>query len=331
MTLKRWSKLLWLFVGIHSGLSTAVAGLTPCTGRLINPVTDICWECLLPITIGSTPVMIGTNPDTVNPPNTFCSCGDFPFPEMGISVGYWEPMELIDVTRSPYCLVNLGGVSLWESMNDGAVAVDDPNNNTGFFYVHAYHFPIMQMLGFPSPRCADSGAPMLTYLSELDPTWNNEELALILFPESLLFNNLLMQAACGVDALSASIRLPNDELFWCAGAQGTMYPLTGFVGEYIGGVQGTVLLSERLIYRLHRLGLMSDSSIGDLCRDHTTLTLPKSRYRYQMINPIPTVTTKGCQPFGRTTMLWGSLLEPPISTENYGYLIFRKRNCCLTE
>ena len=105
--------------------------------------------------------------------------------------------------------------------------------------------------------------------------------------------------------ISASTWLPNDELFWCAGAQGTMYPLTGSVGEYIGGVQGTVLLSERLIYKLHRLGLMADSSIGDLCSAHTTMTLPKSRYRYQMINPIPTVTPNGCQPFGRTTMLWG--------------------------
>ena len=218
-----------------------------------------------------------------------------------------------------------------ESPNDGAVAVDDPNENTGFFYVHAYHFPIMQMLGVQSPRCADSGAPMLTYFSELDPTWEDETLALILFPESLLFNNLPMQAACSVDALSASPWLPNDELFWCAGAQGTMYPLTGSVGEYIGGVQGTVLLSERLIYKLHRLGLMADSSIGDLCSAHTTTTLPKSRYRYQMINPIPTVTPNGCQPFGRTTMLWGSMLEPPISTENYGYLIFRKSNCCFID
>lgn len=329
--MKRRLLFLSLFIGFVYPIITVFAAITPCTGRLINPATDICWDCLLPITIGSTPVMTGVNPDTVNPPNTICTCGSFPFPEVGISVGYWEPMELIDVTRSPYCLVNLGGIPLMESPNDGSVSVDDPNVNTGFFYVHAYHFPIMQMLGVQSPRCADSGVPTLTYLSELDPTWEDETLALVLFPETLLFDNLPMQAACSVDALSASTWLPNDELFWCAGAQGTMYPLTGSVGEYIGGVQGTVLLSERLIYKLHRLGLMADSSIGDLCSAHTTMTLPKSRYRYQMINPIPTVMPSGCQPFGRTTMLWGSLLEPPISTENYGYLIFRKRNCCMTE
>lgn len=318
-----------ILISILQAISTvSLASLTPCTGRPINPATDICWDCLLPITIGSTPVVTGTNPDTTNPPNTLCSCGDSIIPSVGVAVGYWEPMELIDVTRSPYCLVNLGGVKLMDNAEDGAVAVDNPNENTGFFYVHAYHFPIMQMLGVPAPSCADSGSMSLTYLSELDPTWTDENLALTLFPETTLFNNLPMQAACSADAVSASTYLPIDSLYWCAGAQGGMYPQTGDVGEYIGGVQGSVLLSERLIYRFHRLGLMQDSSATNLCTETTQPILPKSRYRYQMINPTPTITPGGCQPFGRTTMPWGSLLESPVSTENYGYLIFRKRNCC---
>ena len=112
--MKRLWILLSLIIGMSCPIAVAVAGLTPCTGRLINPVTDICWDCLLPITIGSTPFMTGTNPDTVNPADTFCTCGGDLFPEIGIAVGYWEPMELIDVTRSPYCLVNLGGIPLME-------------------------------------------------------------------------------------------------------------------------------------------------------------------------------------------------------------------------
>ena len=51
--------LLSLIVGMSFPIGIAVAGLTPCTGRLINPVTDICWDCLLPITIGSTPFYDG--------------------------------------------------------------------------------------------------------------------------------------------------------------------------------------------------------------------------------------------------------------------------------
>lgn len=317
-----WMWGLWLFPAITWG------SLTPCTGHLINPVTDICWDCLLPITIGSTPIVTGVNPDTPNPANSICICSGDPFPKIGTAIGYWEPMELLDVTRSPYCLVNLGGVKLMDNAEDGAVAIDEPNENTGFFYVHAYHFPIMQYLGVPMPACADSGAPVLEYLSELDPTWGNETLALILFPETILFDNVFMQLACAADALSASTWLPNDELFWCAGAQGTMYPVTGFIGEFIGGVQASVLVSERLIFKLHRLGLMKDSSAANVCTETIDLTLPKSRYRYQMTNPIPTVNPTGCQPFGRTTMFWGALLESPISQENYGYLIWRKRNCC---
>ena len=35
-----------------SSLATA-AGMATCTGKFPNPLTDICWSCLLPITIGS--------------------------------------------------------------------------------------------------------------------------------------------------------------------------------------------------------------------------------------------------------------------------------------
>ena len=34
-----------------SSLATA-AGMATCTGKFPNPLTDICWSCLLPITIG---------------------------------------------------------------------------------------------------------------------------------------------------------------------------------------------------------------------------------------------------------------------------------------
>ena len=36
--------------------STAMASV-PCSGRFVNPISDVCWSCLLPISIG--PVKIG--------------------------------------------------------------------------------------------------------------------------------------------------------------------------------------------------------------------------------------------------------------------------------
>ena len=32
--------------------ATADAGPGKCTGSFVNPITDICWSCLFPISIG---------------------------------------------------------------------------------------------------------------------------------------------------------------------------------------------------------------------------------------------------------------------------------------
>jgi len=35
-----------------------------------------------------------------------------------------------------------------------------------------------------------------------------------------------------------------------------------------------------------------------------------------------------CQPFGRTTMVWGAGKEFPVRGEDFAFMLFRKRNCC---
>ena len=44
---------LWL-LALLSG--PAAAGPT-CHGRFMNPITDICWSCLFPLTIGSVSIL----------------------------------------------------------------------------------------------------------------------------------------------------------------------------------------------------------------------------------------------------------------------------------
>ena len=56
--------------------STAMASV-PCSGRFVNPISDVCWSCLLPISIG--PVKIGggvvpSKRDTDNPASPLCVC-----------------------------------------------------------------------------------------------------------------------------------------------------------------------------------------------------------------------------------------------------------------
>ena len=39
-----------------------------CTGRMINPITDLCWDCIFPISIGAIeiPTSSHSRPDTEN-------------------------------------------------------------------------------------------------------------------------------------------------------------------------------------------------------------------------------------------------------------------------
>ena len=67
----------------------------------------------------------------------------------------------------------------------------------------------------------------MLYVSELDPTWNNDELAFFTNPEASLVATPVAQAACPADAVASTARHPIDKLFWCAGSWGFIYPLSG--------------------------------------------------------------------------------------------------------
>lgn len=48
-----------------------------CQGRFINPISDICWSCLMPISIGSFNIGKSSEPkkrDTKNPSAPICMC-----------------------------------------------------------------------------------------------------------------------------------------------------------------------------------------------------------------------------------------------------------------
>jgi conjugal transfer pilus assembly protein TraU len=317
---------LFLFTNLSHANST-------CHGNFVNPITDICWSCLFPISIGSAGVIKGSVPDTKNPQSPLCACGS-PIPRVGLSVGFWEPVILVDVTRHPFCLVNLGGVSLpmGSSFHTGGVETAEGNDTHSFYYVHWYIYPLLNWLKLVDDlACAQGGDLDIPYLTELDPTWRDDELHFLTDPEALLFANPIAQIACTADSAKATFSTAIDSLFWCAGAQGSMYPLTGWVQEHVSGAQASVLLAERLAFKMHRLGIAWDSVGEDgpaLCSTYPSAILPKSRYRYQMVNPLPTTGQTGCHPFGAGTFTWEAFHQYPFKGEDYGYLIWRKRNCC---
>ena len=52
-----------------------------CVGRFVNPISDICWSCIFPITIGGMRVS-ASGEDTENLREILCACST-PFPRRG--------------------------------------------------------------------------------------------------------------------------------------------------------------------------------------------------------------------------------------------------------
>lgn len=305
----------------------------PCVGRFVNPVTDICWSCLFPITIGGISVVPGDKEDTDNPGNPICTCTT-PFPRVGINVGFWEPVRLVDVTRTPFCFVNLGGAKLSPSfqVGQGAVESDEAGSESSSYHVHWYVYPVLYILNLLMDfLCLESSGLDVGYVTELDPLWQNDELTFILNPEAILFANPIAQAACAADCVAASSGFPLNPLFWCGGCQGSLYPLNGRIQNHIGGVQASLLATERMTYKLHRMGLLWGSiGVEGLCGKYPMPIMKKSQYKSQSVYPIP--STSGslcCNPYGRTTTLYEMGREFPIKGEDFGWMIWRKRSCCV--
>lgn len=303
-----------------------------CAGHFINPITDICWSCLFPISIGDATVVGGDNPDTANPSSPIQVCPMAIGWRVGLAIGYWEPFATVDVTRSPYCLVNLGGIKLNIAYGDTHGATESAQSGTtgAFYQVHWYKYPLIYWLNLiTSVGCLEGGDYDIGYVSELDPMWHDDELSFLVNPEDAIFSNPITQLSCVADATSALTGSAINQLFWCMGSQGSTYPLTGSVSAEYSPFQNSVLLAERMDFKLHLEGLIKDSQSENVAVCHQTYMpiMPKNRYRYEMENMIP--DSNSCHPFGHSVTTWQMGKITPADKGNYGYLIWRKRNCTI--
>lgn len=312
------------------------AATATCTGKFPNPITDICWTCILPISIGAARIGdIGGQEDIANPSNPICSCGVNP--PIGLSIGFWEPARHVEVVRKPFCLTSLGGVSLDPGIpapeHSRFTRADGSGDAGSFYQAHFYANPVLYWLevlaDFP---CLEQGSFDLAYLTEVDPLWNDDELTLLLNPEAVLFANPIAIAACAADCVAASVGFGIKELFWCSGCQGSTYPVDGHVPYHLGGVRTASLIAQRLTYKMHRqLVTWGYHGASALCGPYFLPLMDKTAYKTQLTFPIPNTmkeSGKCCQPFGRTTITWGAGKEFPVGGEDFAFMLFRKRNCC---
>ena len=306
-----------------------------CNARFLNPITEVCWDCIFPISVGGLSMNLGTSrPDTRNPGFPLCVCPAFPIPRVGLAIGIWEPARLVDVSNETGCFSNLGfdvDFGLFSRGKTSAIASDGSDKGSKW-HVHYYYYPLISMLGTTiDALCLETTAFDLAWMSELDPLWMDAELSLLLNPEALLFANPIAQGACAADcAVASSGNLPLDSLFWCDGCSGALYPVTGDANNHIGGVQATSVVSAKLLSRMHRMLLARNtSSPTALCSPQLAPIIPKSQYRRQITRPFPATSGRyACAPIGASTQFYDRYKEIPYIGESFGYLFWRKRNCC---
>lgn len=353
-------RLRVLAAGALLGLSAgASAGTCPGSNAIATIVAGTCWECLLPVSIGtiSVPNSSFAYPDSLNPGGTiacYCQIGIFPY--VGAEFGWWEPGYLVDVVREKGCAIGLNGTKIDLDTGGGGSAgalysalrkqgvhnpQTDDNSHDSWYNAHIYQNYVASWLHDEMDNvCVLQDSQFVTYMTELDPTWNDDVLAAVFAPESALFTNLIAQMACAADCLTANLATSIDLLTWCAGCQGSVFPLSGHVPNHIGGVQASTLLMERLIYKLTRMGQMvaTHAHFGQVaawngyCFQSADVMLHKQHYRSQIYLPVPSTSQPHvggcCYPYGRSTTFGEMYREIPAVGEDWLHGLWQKRHCC---
>ena len=300
-----------------------------------NLITNVDWDAVLPIRIAGITVGGGSSGIPSGAANeTACVCNDSAgVPHPGFTMSMWAPAQLEELVRVPGCMPTLGAVQLKLSnlrLLGTAGRGDREQNDGSFYHYHSYSFPLLYMLNLlDNKECMAGGYTDLDlmYMSELDPTWNNDDLAFFANPEAAAVANPIAQSACPVDATAAMTGSPLDSLFWCAGSWGGLYPLSGN-GYAIGSLgDRTSLLATRAIAAQTRRGLMYRTIGNDaLCNGVLDPTFTKSGYKMSEFFPI--AEGSGTHPIGQTSLIWGEYRQVPGTGEDAVYILWRWVDCC---
>ena len=319
------NRLSLFFILIFPVLS--IRCFSKCPGKFINPITDICWKCIFPLKVAGFNVTPNHKEFEKNT-KRFCSCSGIP-PKIGIPIIFWEPTRFVDVTRYPYCLVGLGGISIGNSIRKRSTVGKVGVNKHSKYHVHWYIYPVLALLELLTDFiCTSKGKLDVGYMTEFDPAWNDDAWAVLLDPEASLFANPLAQLSCISDCSMSSIQEPSNKLFWCAGCHGSLYPFSGNVGHHIGAIQASSLLVSRIIAKFHRLSMLKGFDLEEFCKPQYMPIFKKTIYKTQLVFPKSQTKTE-CNALGRSDAIWGSGKSFPSGGEDFVYLVWQLRHCCL--
>lgn len=296
-------------------------------------ISDLCWNCFFPIKIG--PVDAGGGPVPSGRAAPMCVCpGRFGIPAPGITLGMWQPTHIMESTRAPMCSPSfggtmLGGSSSLESLDLGGSGGDSTGDSYRHF--HLFMFPVGAIMDmFNNSVCSASGFDLdILFMSEIDPTHDDESLSMLTTPEAFLFASAAAQAACVIDASASSASKPIQAMPWCVGAWGSLYPMTGNRTSSTSAPKDAALGMVRGLGMMHRRMLLKKTyGSGALCSNQTALQLPKQQYRFQIQHPI--ANTRSNEWMGRSTLLGRESHHLPSVGEDFVNINWTYEECCAT-
>ncbi len=313
-----------------------------CSGSILNPVTEVNWQCIMPVRIGGVATVNSSappDPETIG--NPICTCMDPLNPRIGLKVSFWEPVRIIEVVTDPYCFPSLGfRAGAPTALQGGGIVTDDTGQTKLFAQAHWIAFPAWAIIDmFTDIPCLD--APSATSvagmaidaMTEVNPLWNNDIAALLFNPEAVLFANPAAALSCIADSVAANVSGPLDTLFWCMGSWGNTYPLAGSITEGGDMVEAAAGLAARRMYFAAREGAATGGALGledtavDYCSTHYTPIWNKSHYRLQLAKPIKDFS---CRQIGVDGLRWSYAKNPIGNGDNFAFIMFRKNKCCVS-
>lgn len=309
-----------------------------CTGAFPNLITDLCYDCMFPISMSGGLLSFGVSGDDYDTGASklpVCVCKSNL--TAGTPMGFWEPRFMVDVTNKPGCMPLLGGVDISPPYNSSELGGENITNRQingrskgAFMHVNEYVNPVMTALGvIAQSPCYDSRSFDVPFISWADPTWNDDTLASMLTPYAYAFAGIAAMASEAPDAIAATWSFPLPELFWVAGSWGPMYPLTGNVASANTQEQVSHLLLTRLFAKLHAAGAQQSTAGPDALESCGAMGLPqmimdKRQYKTNRVFPFP---DNMCTPIGRPLVLQEMGAARP-QDKDYGYFIFQRKDCC---
>lgn len=313
-----------------------------CAGSFINPITEVRWSCMFPISLG------GISADTIPVPEAalailsdkmsigaispMCTCGD-PIPRVGLTFAMNTVFRIVESVKDPFCFPTLGmQIGAGPFGTGGQFTGTESASATTFNYTHLVSFVPTQLLNlFIDSVCLQLSEPYsplsVIGLSEFEPWARSSEMALYLAPESILFANPVAQAYCMVDSMLTLAEFTDPIGYWCAGGH-SIFPLSNHTTE-TEYVDAASINAAKYLFKLARsMQLLSCYGSIATCSCVPMPIWNKMEYRLQIAKPVPDIF---CRRIGKPSLTWNIPNKNPAlvpSADNLLFLIWRHRDCC---